>query len=208
MSVNHIKHPFYSFVVYKEDITAHELKEICLSSTLPCYISPCHDKDIYRQEDIDKYMKNNSDGVLPFTLGEVKKAHWHVAVRLPYMRSPKSALAFLQDNFSLLDINYIVPYDLLNHLCRYWSHLDHPNKVQYNPRDAIALNGFVVDLTQPQIPKPEKDIVLDIISFIKENPSINFYKLFRHFYDNEQARKYIEKHTYLVNLLIEGSKIP
>lgn len=211
MSSNHVKHPFYSFIVYKEDITLHELKELCKASTLPCYISPCHDKDVYRQIDIDKYIKSNNLEVLdysdlPFSLGETKKAHWHVAVRLPYMRSPKSALGFIQDNFSLLDINYIVPYDILNLMCRYWSHLDNPEKVQYNPREAVALNGFLVDLTKPQVPKPERDVVLDIISFIKEHRSCNFYVLFRHFYDDESVRKYIEKHTYLVNLLIEGSK--
>lgn len=196
------------FIVYKEDIgDFSRLSYICKISQLPCFISPLHDSDLYSEVDLKKYQEGNNEDLPEWSVGDVKKPHWHVLVQMPYPKQPKSSLQFIQDNFSLLDINYIVPADFKSQWCRYFSHLDNPEKAQYDPHLCVAINGFIPDLTPPKLYKPPRCIRKELMDFISLNAKgLTLFYVIQHFNKDDEIIEYIERHTSLVNTLISDCR--
>ena len=222
---------YFSFVLYCEDWAIHEVFDCCTKSDLPCYISPKHEKDYYVDDDLraflfehnKKLLKGckdfsldevvdickNCDAEFPdWNVGDYKKPHWHILVQLPQRYGVVNGLRVLQDYFPLLEIRYckLASYDWA---CKYWSHLNAPKKAQYDPKDALCINGFVPDLRKVEPYKPKSDIILDLMAYINSTPCCTLYKTIYHFRElgAYNVIEYIEKHTYLVCRLIDDQKV-
>lgn len=229
---NSATYEFFKFIVYNEDIARHELVDCCVKSTLPCYISPLHDSDRFTRDDLVEWIKDNNKQLLKslglkngaclerllsfqdvegfqmpsWSVGDLKKPHWHVLVQMPRRYSPTNALYLLNQYMPFLDIRVCYGADY-SYSCKYWSHLNAPSKAQYNPKDAIALNGLVPDLSVPQGVRPHDYALLELMSYINAEPNMSLNKVLYHFKSTPDILQYIEKHTYLVCRLIDERRL-
>ena len=200
---NNVKYRWYTFVVYKEDITLTELVDIMTSSKLPTMISPCHDKDVITEDDIEKYKKRNMYDENLHILGSPKKAHWHLIVEMPYAKQPKASLNYINDSTGL-NLSYCSGVLWFNVLCRYMCHLDEsPKKAQYSQTQCVYLNGFNADFTLPTPPKSKRVIRRDLLLFIRSNPYVTFTDVVIAFMDDDEVSEFIEKKAFYVKSLIQ-----
>lgn len=122
---------------------------------IPCFISPCHDKD------------PKDDGV------GFKKAHWHVMLMFEGKKSEEQVRELCQTfgGVGLEKIQSIRAY------ARYLCHLDEgDDKAHYSPEDVICLGGAdyysVIDLPE------EKYIhIAEIMEFCIDNEITSFSEL-------------------------------
>lgn len=113
-----VKKRNWAFVCYPESLPEDWL-EILQETGLPCAISPLHDKDI----DPD---------------GKEKKAHYHV---ICCYNGPTSFNVVLRITEKLKQPNPI-GLDNVKGYYRYFTHMDNPEKYQYDAKDIQFVNGF------------------------------------------------------------------
>ena len=145
MPGQNVKKRNWTFLVYPESAPADWVKK--LSETgLQAAISPLHDKDI----DPD---------------GQPKKAHFHVIVCYSGPTSYNVVLSLTQS----LGQPIPKPLEQVRGMYRYFTHMDNPDKFQYNAADISTLNGFnimdFVDMTRSEVLK----IKLDLQAFIRSS---------------------------------------
>lgn len=107
----------WTFVVYPES-APENWRESIDELHVPWVESPLHDKDV------------NPDG-------EIKKAHWHIAL---FFNTKKSYEQILEITES---VKGTVPQKIENAkgMIRYFVHMDNPEKYQYSKSDLIAHGG-------------------------------------------------------------------
>lgn len=129
----------WACVVYPESLPDNWL-EILQLSGLKIAISPLHDKDL------------NADD-------EEKKAHYHII----FCWDSGSTTYNNALNFSKqLNGTIPIPLQQIRGYYRYFTHLDNPEKYQYDEKDIKCLNGFsisdFIELTRSEISKIKKQI--------------------------------------------------
>ena len=125
--------------------------------------SPLHDRDVN-----------------PST-GEVKKAHYHVALLFPGMKTYEQVCEVIKP------LNCPIPQRTLSvkGTVRYMAHLDNPEKFQYSASDIKAHGGLdLADLLRPTA--SERYIIIrDMCHFVKANGITEFQELMDYAMDNE-----------------------
>ena len=125
--------------------------------------SPLHDRDVN-----------------PST-GEVKKAHYHVALLFPGMKTYEQVCEVIKP------LNCPIPQRTLSvkGTVRYMAHLDNPEKFQYSASDIKAHGGLdLADLLRPTA--SERYIIIrDMCHFVKSNGITEFQELMDYAMDNE-----------------------
>lgn len=162
MSKN-IKARYWACVGYPESLPIDWLERL-RETGLQIAISPLHDKDLN-------------------PTGEEKKPHYHVifAYEGPTTYNNVKSLC---DTF-----NMTIPIKLesMRGMYRYHIHQDNPEKIQYDDRDRILLNGFdpnsVNELTKTEVNKLRKEI----LSFIIDNDILEYSDLIQTLLDNDMA---------------------
>lgn len=142
MANKNVKKRNWAFVVYPESAPSNWV-EILAKTGLKCAISPLHDRDLN-------------------PTGEPKKPHWHV---IACWEGPTSfnVVKGLTEQF-----NAPIPQALeqIRGYYRYLSHLDNPEKAQYNENEIQTVNGFSI-LDYTDLTKSEtfaiKSRVLDMV---------------------------------------------
>lgn len=133
-----VKKRNWAFVAYPESMPKNWL-EILQKTGLPIAISPLHDKDLNPDE-------------------EEKKPHYHII--LAY----SGPTAFRVVNRVTDSINGTIPIPLesVRGYYRYFTHLDNPEKFQYDEKDIKCLNGFsirdFIELTRTEVSKIKREI--------------------------------------------------
>lgn len=125
---------------------------------LPVAISPLHDQD-----------KNPT--------GETKKAHYHVIVCFEGPTTYKN----VKDN--ICDpLQAPIPKRVLSlrGMYRYLTHLDNPEKFQYNKEDITLLGDFNLDMTDTEI----NLLKLEITNFIDQKGFTSYSDLVDYYKDN------------------------
>lgn len=131
MSEKNVKKRNWAFVVYPESAPENWI-QLLQDTGLQCAISPLHDKDVN-------------------ATGEPKKPHWHVIVCYSGPTS-YNVVKGLTDAF-----NAPIPQPLeqVKGYYRYLTHMDNPEKAQYDPQYILTVNGFNImdysDLTRSEI---------------------------------------------------------
>lgn len=143
----------WTFVVYPES-APENWREILNELCTPWIESPLHDKDF------------NPDG-------EIKKPHWHVMIMFP---SNKSYAQIREITMKLRSPN---PQKVQNAkgMVRYFSHLDNPEKYQYDKSDIVAHCG--ADLSQlMEITKGERHtLIREMMQFVRDNQIVEMMDL-------------------------------
>lgn len=136
----------WTFIVYPES-APENWKTILQETGCEIAISPLHDKDINDEES-----------------KELKKEHWHVIISYANTTTYNN-VKNLTDS-----INSPIPKKLnsIKGMYRYFTHMDNPDKAQYDAREIMHLNGFDEN-TVTQLTVTQKYIIKqEIIGYIKE----------------------------------------
>lgn len=150
-----MKSRYWSFIAYPESINKNWIKEL-EETGVQFAISPLHDKDID-------------------PTGEPKKPHYHVLLEYS---GPKTYNSMKQITDS---IGATIPkkVESIRGYYRYLTHMDNPEKAQYNIEDIKEYNGFKLELTTTEttiIKKKICDIIIganikeycDLLDYFKE----------------------------------------
>lgn len=166
MSGQNVKKRNWTFLVYPESAPADWVSKL-QATGLPVAISPLHDKDI------------NPDG-------EPKKAHYHVIVCYSGPTTYNVVLALTQS----LGQPIPKPLEQVRGMYRYFTHMDNPEKYQYDSTGISCLNGFnimdFVDLTKSEVLK----IKLDLQAFIRASNILEYADLMDNLQDGSNMDWY------------------
>lgn len=174
------KDRYWTFLVYP-DSAPNNWKEILQETGLEIAISPLHDKD-----------KNPDD--------TIKKFHYHV---LLCFNGPTT---FNKVNSICALLNSPIPKRVLSikGIYRYFTHLDNPEKYQYNQSDITVLNGFDIKdyagITTSQLVMIKREV----INLIKVN-HIYEYSDLCNFLDDAELLDFfdvVSTHTMFFNTYI------
>ena len=166
MPGQNVKKRNWTFLVYPESAPADWVSKL-QATGLPVAISPLHDKDI------------NPDG-------EQKKAHYHVIVCYSGPTTYNVVLALTQS----LGQPIPKPLEQVRGMYRYFTHMDNPEKYQYDSTGISCLNGFnimdFVDLTKSEVLK----IKLDLQAFIRASNILEYADLMDNLQDGSNMDWY------------------
>lgn len=135
----------WSFIVYPES-AAIDWIDTLNEMHLEFFISPLHDKDT----DAD---------------GEIKKSHFHVMVNYQTLKS-------FDQVKELTDLlNQPIPQKVHNtrSLLRYFTHLDNPDKYQYNSAEFQCFGGADIGQALQPTYTEKSSMIYDIIGYIQDN---------------------------------------
>lgn len=135
----------WTFIVYPES-APENWKTILQDTGCEVAISPLHDKDVNEATD------------------ELKKEHWHCIISYPNTTTFNN-VKNLTDS-----INSPIPKKInsIKGVYRYFTHLDNPEKAQYDAREIMHLNGFD-ECTVNELTVTQKYIIKqEIINYISE----------------------------------------
>lgn len=132
---------------------------------VPGFISPCHDKDVYDEED---------EGVISgdHKVGELKKAHWHVMLMFEGKKNDEQVRELFQ-SFGGVGLEKL---HSVRGMARYLCHLDDKNKARYNTEDVISLAGADY-YTVIELPEEKYIHIAEIMEFCVENEITSFSEL-------------------------------
>lgn len=149
----------WQFILYTESMQPNAL-QLLPALGYSGYISPLHDADMWTDED----EKDNPDHVS----GTRKKAHYHIIVCLSCCY--QNANKVINDIIVPISMNdkankYAEPVHYMPESVRYFTHIDFPNKHQYDKKDIICFGRFH-DVTKYFNDQNESDIYAFVESII------------------------------------------
>lgn len=179
-----IKKRNWAFVLYPESAPSN-WRELLQLTGLECVISPLHDKDV------------NPDGT-------PKKPHYHIII---CYQGPTSynVVKTLCDSLNCPIPQYL---ESVKGYYRYLTHMDNPEKAQYNKDDIEALNGFNI-LNYVEITKAEAaEYKRKIQTLIREKDIIEYCDLLDYLIDNSlfEELDIAMNNTLLFNNYIKSRK--
>lgn len=134
-----LKGRYWAFVVYPESVKG-DLKEELTKMGVVAAISPLHNEDY------------NPDG-------EKKKDHYHVLLEYEGPTSYKVVNESICEPLGATIPKRVVS---LRGYYRYLTHMDNPEKAQYNESEIIKIGGFNLDLTASEVTTIKIKIMQDI----------------------------------------------
>lgn len=145
----------WAFIVYPESAPV-DWKAQIQATGCAFAVSPLHDQDI-----------NESTG-------EMKKSHYHCIISFSNTTTYNNVKSSVCEPINATIPQYI---NSVVGAVRYFTHLDNPEKAQYNISDIYTCNGFNLDdykkLSYSQI----QDIKFSITRYILENEILNYLDL-------------------------------
>jgi hypothetical protein len=142
----------YATLVYPES-APENWKEIIAESKIPVFISPLHDQD-------------------KTPTGEPKKPHYHVMAMYDSVKTADQAREFFESfgGVGCEVVNSIRSY------ARYLTHMDYPDKAQYNIDDVVSLGGADYMHAIGTAADKAKSI-REMLTYIEENDVVCFADL-------------------------------
>ncbi len=173
----------WATIVYPES-APDNWKDILGELKMEAFISPLHSEDV------------NPDG-------EKKKAHYHVLLMFPSVKTDKQA-AEVFESFGGVGTEQVAS---LRGYARYLCHLDNPEKHIYDTKDVLAFGG--ADYYSVITLVTDKYLVLaEILDFCDENRIVYYSDLIRWCRQNkfEWFRALVDGGTYVVKEYLKSSK--
>lgn len=171
----------FAFLVYPESAPANWL-EILADYHVPALVSPLHDKDINPN-------------------GEPKKPHYHVLLIFDGVKSIEQ-VQLIRDAVGGVGWEKVSSQ---RGYVRYLTHLDNPEKAQYDSKDVKAFGG--VDYRSIVTLPTDIDAMLDDMTvFIEANQVYSFRRFASYCRDNKPDWNYALKHcgTFYIKDFIRG----
>lgn len=142
---NNIKTRTWGMVVYPES-APNDWMELLAKTYLQFAVSPLHDKDV------------NPDG-------EIKKAHYHVILNWDGPVTSNAA----KKTAEMVNAPQPIKIESVRGAYRYFTHMDNPEKYQYDEKEIKLFNGFDIS-TYIALTKEEKyEAIKEIKLLIYEN---------------------------------------
>lgn len=185
----------WGFIFYP-DSAPKNWKDILIEHHTDIVISPLHDRDVN-------------------PTGEPKKPHWHCAIIFegPKTRAQAQEVA---DSVNGVNVQYIKS---LNGDIRYFTHIDNPEKAQYDRADIINIGAFDVDecfkrsidkynTISEMLDYIETNNITEFFIFLKYCREEKFDTWFKQLCDNSFIiREYItSKRNYLKDISLTSGK--
>lgn len=181
---SNIKKRHWAFVIYPESLPKDWLEGL-QKTGLECAISPIHDKDID-------------------PTGEPKKAHHHVIASW----AGPTTFAVVKAITDSLNAPAPIALEQVRGYYRYLTHLDNPEKAQYNENDIKHLNGFNI-LNYTEMTKAEVfEIKKKVQSLIREKTILEYAVLLDYLLDEEMfpELEIAQNNTMLFNNYIRSRR--
>ena len=186
----------WAFVLWP-DSALENWRDILQESGLMFAISPYHDKDI------------NADG-------SPKKPHYHVIMCFDGPTTYKNALSVAQ---RVGGVNTVQPLEQIRGYYRYFTHIDNPEKYQYNDNEITTINGFdinnYIELTYTEVVK----LLMQIQQIIRDKHFTEYADLCDFLLDNELKelheiaisktvfiKSYIDSRRYKTKMEVKNDK--
>ncbi|TLG78302.1 replication protein [Vagococcus zengguangii] len=170
---------YWSLIIYPDSAPTN-WQEIISEGYTQWACSPLHDKDIN-------------------PTGEPKKAHYHVLIK---WNGRKDYQTMLRLTGRLKAPNPQVCNSTLGML-RYFTHLDNPEKYQYDEKDIQTFNGYDINSILHPETKDKDRILTEIYTFIVDNAITEYWELVE-YANQEQPNwlKVINTKTFAVDRFI------
>lgn len=178
---------WWSFIAYLESAGKDWKKRLQL---LGCEaaVSPLHDKDLW-DHDSDEVVDEETGEVIAergsrYKCGERKKAHWHGILKFDKTIKYKEANEIIR---GITNGPYIQKCLSLKGQFEYFSHMNNPEKYQYERSEIEKYNGFVIEPTQA-----DRVVMIDEIGRVIAD---------RGFLDLGEVRKHYEGQYEYINVI-------
>ncbi|HFE7916178.1 replication protein [Staphylococcus aureus] len=143
----------WGVVVYPESAPENWV-EILDESRIQFAVSPLHDKDV------------NPDG-------EIKKSHWHVIL---CWDGPVTDVA-VKKLTDKIEAPNPIKLESVRGAYRYFTHMDHPDKYQYDDKEIKVFNGFDISSYIALTKEERYEAITAIIRYINENKVTEYLDL-------------------------------
>lgn len=184
MELKRVKKRNWCFVVWP-DSAPENWRDLLQESGLLFAISPFHDKDI------------NPDG-------SIKKPHYHVIMCFDGPTTFNNALSVAKK----CNANTVQPLEQIRGYYRYFTHMDNPEKYQYNDNDITTINGFdinnYIELTYTEVSK----LLLQIQHLIRDKHVLEYSDLLDMLDtdDTKELWDVARNHTFLLDRYISSRR--
>lgn len=160
--VNDKRGRYWAFLVYP-DSAPIDWKDKIQRVGCPFAVSPLHDKDINEIAE--------SDGSIRM---ELKKAHYHCVICYNNSTTFKSVKENICDV-----VNGPIPQLISSPkgAVRYFTHMDNPEKYQYDPSEIFVSNGFDLDEFKKLNYSQIQDIKFSLVRYIYDKSITNYMDL-------------------------------
>lgn len=166
MSTKNVKKRNWVFILYPES-SPSDWRDKLSNTGLQCAISPLHDRDIN-------------------PTGEPKKPHYHVII----CYNGPTTYNIVKALTDSLNCPIPQPLEAVSGYFRYFTHMDNPEKAQYESKDIQAINGFNIfdysDLTRSEIIKIKQELQ----GLIRNLDCLEYSDFMDYLLDNELNTQY------------------
>jgi len=188
-------------LIFYPDSAPPEWRDLLSVIHLPIWVSPLHDKDLWTAADEAKNAAHKA--------GTPKKPHYHLIAQYPEKVSRDT---FLSD-FKCLNgpENVKVPKSLIS-MVRYLTHMDDPDKAQYDRADVLTFGGADAGLMDELGTHERHEILRSMRRYIREHNVLYFDQfvdycddcevVWAHLLDDNSTyviREYIKARAYRVD---------
>lgn len=183
------KHQCWSILLYQEHIDNNILNNIIdyINNINGLYAYICHDKCYYTETTFDEL------GNLKGGIGELKKKHWHVFIKLPYGVYNSDIKAHTG-----LEFRFIKPFkpSKLEEKILYLTHINTINKVIYNINDIVTNKNEYIKYIYECYNHNEihNNIITVLFNYIKNHKSISYLNFLQECLNNNIELKDIKKY--------------
>lgn len=145
----------WMFIMYP-DSAPENWRDILNDQHVQIAVSPLHDRDVN-------------------ATGEPKKPHWHVVLAYESVKTKEQ----VQEVADALNATEVKKVQSLSGMLRYLTHMDNPEKAQYDKDDIISFGGM--DVQNIILTSSDKVLMLEqIMNWIDENHCTKFTMLMRY----------------------------
>lgn len=182
--MKNVKKRNWAFILYL-DSAPNNWRDILQETGLLVAISPYHDKDI------------NADGT-------EKKPHYHIIVCYDGPTTYKVVCNLTEK----LNATIPQPLEAIRGYYRYFTHMDNPEKYQYNGSEIVTLNGFdinnYVELSYTEVSK----LLLELQTIIRDKDIREYAELLDMLIDNDLKEMWdvARNHTFLLDKYITSRR--
>lgn len=178
---------WWSFIVYPESATPRWKDSLRL---LGCElaISPLHDKDLWTHDSPEVVDEETGEIIEEkgsrYKCGEKKKPHWHCIIKFEKTIKYKEANEIVR---AYTNGPYLQKCMSLKGQYEYFTHMNNPEKYQYEKDEIERYNGFIIEATQA-----DRIVIIDEIGREIEKKG---------FLDLGQVRKHYEGQYEYINVI-------
>lgn len=178
---------WWSFIVYPESAEKNWKEKLQL---LGCEIaiSPLHDKDLWTHDSSEIVDEETGEIIEEkgsrYKCGERKKPHWHCIIKFEKTIKYKEANKIIR---AITNGPYLQKCMSLKGQYEYFTHMNNPEKYQYEKSEIERYNGFIIEATQT-----DRIIMIDEIGRVIAE---------KEFLDLGEVRKYYEGQYEYINVI-------